>query len=48
MVCNIHLSLILWKYKVLGKTNLFYLPKYFRKVERERKEEQKKGEEKVI
>jgi hypothetical protein len=26
-----------------GKTNLFYLPKYFRKVKRERKAEQKRG-----
>jgi hypothetical protein len=34
MVCNIYLSLDLWKCKVSGRTNLSYLPKYFGKVER--------------
>jgi hypothetical protein len=36
-----------WKNNISGRTNLSYLPQYFRKVKRESKAEQKR-EEKTI
>jgi hypothetical protein len=41
-------TLLKWPPWTSGRTNLSYLPKYFRKGEGERRAEQKRGGEKTI